>query len=91
MRDGNLRERHNAKYNYIIYNKPRMDLSRKFSGRVIGLILFILVVLFVGSAFNANLEGFGMDDLTNMAKAGSSSGGNSSGGNSSAKSGSYNS
>lgn len=62
-----------------------MDFSKIFSGRAIGLILFILVVLFVGSAFNANLEGFGMDDLTNMAKVGSSSGGNSS-----AKSGSYN-
>lgn len=61
-----------------------MDLSKIFSGRVIGLILFILVVLFVGSAFNANLEGFGMDDLINMTNVSSSSGGNSS-----AKSGSY--
>jgi hypothetical protein len=66
-----------------------MDLSKIFSGRVIGLILFIFVVLFVGSAFNANLEGLEMSDLTKMATDVSYSVGNSSGGNSSAKSGSY--
>ena len=55
-----------------------MELSKIFSGRVIGLFLFILVVLFVGSAFNANLEGFGMTDLINMTNVGSSSAGNSS-------------
>lgn len=34
-----------------------MDLKRIFSARVIGLIVLILVVLFLGAAFNANLEG----------------------------------
>lgn len=34
-----------------------MDLKRIFSGRVIGLVVLILVVLFLGTAFNANLEG----------------------------------
>ena len=34
-----------------------MDLKRIFSVRVIGLIVLILVVLFIGAAFNANLEG----------------------------------
>jgi len=55
-----------------------MELSKIFSGRVIGLILFIFVVLFVGSAFNANLEGFGMTDLINMTNVSGSSAGNSS-------------
>jgi hypothetical protein len=34
-----------------------MDLKKIFSARVIGLIVLILVVLFIGAAFNANLEG----------------------------------
>lgn len=37
-----------------------MDLKRVFSGRVLGLVGFILVVLFIGTAFNVKLEG--MDD-----------------------------
>jgi len=57
-----------TKYNYILYNRPRhsMDLSKIFSGRVIGMIVFIFVVLFIGTAFNANLEGFNLSDLTKM-------------------------
>jgi hypothetical protein len=43
-----------------------MDLSKIFSGRVIGMIVFIFVVLFIGTAFNANLEGFNLSDLTRM-------------------------
>jgi hypothetical protein len=34
-----------------------MDLKRIFSGRVVGLLVFILAVLFLGAAFNVNLEG----------------------------------
>lgn len=34
-----------------------MDLRKIFSGRVIGLIVFIFVVLFLGAAFNVKLEG----------------------------------
>ena len=34
-----------------------MDLKKIFSGRVIGLIVFIFVVLFLGAAFNVKLEG----------------------------------
>jgi hypothetical protein len=61
-----------------------MDLSKIFSGRVIGMIVFIFVVLFIGTAFNANLEGFGFD-LGNLTRMGGVDLGNSSG-NSSAKS-----
>lgn len=34
-----------------------MDLKRIFSGRVVGLMVFILAVLFLGAMFNVNLEG----------------------------------
>ena len=34
-----------------------MDLKRIFSGRVIGLIAFIVVVLFLGAVGNMSLEG----------------------------------
>jgi hypothetical protein len=54
-----------------------MDLSKIFSGRVIGMIVFIFVVLFIGTAFNANLEGFGFD-LGNLTKMGGVDLGNSS-------------
>jgi hypothetical protein len=34
-----------------------MDLKRIFSGRVVGLIVFILAVLLLGAMFNVKLEG----------------------------------
>jgi len=39
-----------------------MDLKKIFSARVIGLIVLILVVLFIGAAFNANLEGMEVEE-----------------------------
>jgi len=49
-----------------------MDLKRIFSARVIGLIVLILVVLFLGAVGNMNLEGMedkkkdGMKDKEGM-------------------------
>ena len=42
----------------------QMDLKRIFSGRVIGLIAFIVVVLFLGAVGNMSLEGLADKEST---------------------------
>ena len=43
-----------------------MDLKRIFSGRVVGLIVFILAVLLLGAMFNVKLEGMEEGAAVNM-------------------------